>query len=191
MVGQRPQQVFLSPLLVGTDGSQKMSKSLGNYIGVAEPPNEIYGKVMSINDELIMDYFELLTDVPDEELGEFRGQLGEQTVNPMVSKKRLARELVTQLYDQKAASEAEGHFASVFQRREMPEEIREGTKSGDTLRDYLVKNQLAKSRSEAKRLIEQGAVEVDGNKITETDMDFTVSKGVIIKVGKRSYIKST
>jgi tyrosyl-tRNA synthetase len=125
MLGQRPQQVFLAPLLIGTDGSQKMSKSLGNYIGVAEAPSEIYGKVMSIPDELIMDYFELLTDVPDGELKEFREQLAAQTVNPMVLKKRLARELVTQLYDQKAAGEAEEHFSKVFQKREVPEEIRQ------------------------------------------------------------------
>jgi tyrosyl-tRNA synthetase len=189
MVGQPPQQVFLSPLLIGTDGSQKMSKSLGNYIGVAEAPNEIYGKVMSITDELIMDYFELLTDVADEELEGFGRQLDKQTVNPMMLKKRLAREIIGQLYDQKAASQAEEHFTRVFQQREVPEKIREGTKSGDTLRDYLVKNQLAKSRSEAKRLIEQGAVEVDGEKIT--DVNLTVSKGIIIKVGKRSYIRST
>ncbi len=189
MVGQPPQQVFLSPLLIGTDGSQKMSKSLGNYIGVAEPPNEIYGKVMSITDDLIMDYFELLTDVPDGELGGFREQLSKRTVNPMVLKKRLAREIIAQLYDQKLALQAEEHFSKVFQKREVPEEIREGTKSGDTLRDYLVKNQLAKSRSEAKRLIEQGAVEVDGKK--NTDVNFIVSKGMVIKVGKRSYIKST
>jgi tyrosyl-tRNA synthetase len=125
MLGQRPQQVFLAPLLIGTDGSQKMSKSLGNYIGVAEAPSEIYGKVMSIPDELIMDYFELLTDVPDGELKEFREQLAAQTVNPMVLKKRLARELVTQLYDREAAGEAEGHFSKVFQKREVPEEIRQ------------------------------------------------------------------
>ncbi len=189
MVGQPPQQVFLSPLLIGTDGSQKMSKSLGNYIGVTESPNEIYGKVMSITDELIMDYFELLTDVPDEELGEFHEQLDKKTVNPMTLKKRLAREIVTQLYDQKLARQAEEHFSKVIQRREIPEKIKEGTKSGGNLRDYLVKNQLAKSRSEAKRLIEQGAIEVDGKKITE--LNWTVPKGTIIKAGKRGYIKST
>ncbi|MEJ2047735.1 MAG: tyrosine--tRNA ligase [Dehalococcoidia bacterium] len=188
-VGQPPQQVFLSPLLVGTDGSQKMSKSLGNYIGVSEAPPEMYGKVMSITDDLIMDYFELLTDVSDEELNEFREQLKRQAVNPMVLKKRLAREIVTQLYDPEAAGEAEEHFSRVFQKREVPAEIREGTKSGDTLRDYLVKNQLAKSRAEAKRLSEQGAREVDGKKIT--DVNWTFPRGTIIKVGKRGYIKST
>ena len=125
MVGQRPQQCFMTPLLVGTDGSQKMSKSLGNYIGVAEPPNEIYGKVMSIPDSLIMDYFELLTDVPDQELEEFKQGLENETINPMELKKRVAREIVGQLYDQKAATEAEGHFEKVVQRREIPEEIQE------------------------------------------------------------------
>jgi len=188
-VGQHPQQVFLAPLLVGTDGTQKMSKSLGNYIGVAEPPNEIYGKVMSITDNLIMDYFELVTDVPDEELAEFKHKLGDSGFNPMPLKKRLAREIVTQLYDQKAASEAEEHFTRVFQERKLPEEIKEGTESNVTLRDYLVINRLAKSRSEAKRLIEQGAVDVDGKKIT--DLNWTFPKGTTIKVGKRGHIRST
>ncbi len=117
VVGQRPQQIFLVPILVGTDGTQKMSKSLGNYIGVTEPPDEIYGKVMSIPDRLIMDYFELLTDVPDEELGEFRQALAGDTINPMIIKKRLAKEIVTQLYSQKSATEAEEHFTRVFQER--------------------------------------------------------------------------
>jgi tyrosyl-tRNA synthetase len=189
MVGQHPQQVFLSPLLVGTDGTQKMSKSLGNYIGVAEPPNEIYGKVMSITDNLILDYFELVTDVPDEELAEFKRKLDDSGFNPMPLKKRLAREIVTQLYDQKAASEAEEHFTMVFQERKIPEEIEEGTESNVTLRDYLVINRLAKSRSEAKRLIEQGAVDVDGMKIT--DVNWTFPKGTTIKVGKRGHIRST
>ncbi len=188
-VGQHPQQVFLSPLLVGTDGTQKMSKSLGNYIGVAEPPNEIYGKVMSITDNLILDYFELVTDVPDEELAEFKRELDERGFNPMFLKKRLAREIVTQLYDQKAASEAEEHFTVVFQERKIPEEIKEGTESNVTLREYLVINRLAKSRSEAKRLIEQGAVDVDG--IKTTDVNWTFPKGTTIKVGKRGHIRST
>jgi len=188
-VGQHPQQVFLAPLLVGTDGTQKMSKSLGNYIGVAEPPNEIYGKVMSITDNLILDYFELVTDVPDEELAEFKRNLDDSGFNPMLLKKRLAREIVTHLYDQKAANEAEGHFTRVFQEREVPEEIEEGTESNVTLRDYLVINRLAKSRSEAKRLIEQGAVDVDGMKIT--DVNWTFPKGTTIKVGKRGHIRST
>jgi len=189
MVGQRPQQCFMTPLLVGTDGSQKMSKSLGNYIGVAEPPHEIYGKVMSISDHLIPQYFELLTDVPDKELEGFKNALKNNVVNPMELKKRLAREIVAQLYSQKEAIEAEESFTRVFQRRETPEEIKLGSKSGDTLQDYLVKNKLAKSKSDARRLIEQGAVYINGERVT--DVNFTFPKDTIIKVGKRRFIKST
>jgi len=190
MVEQRPQQIFLVPILIGTDGSQKMSKSLGNYIGVAEPPNEIYGKVMSIPDSLIMQYFELVTDVPDQELEEFRQELKDKIVNPMTLKKRLAREIVTQLYSRKAASEAEEHFVKVFQKREVPEEIKEyyvslGTSIG--LRDVLVETHLTKSRSEASRLIAQGAVEIDGEKVTSYVAP--VHSGSIIKVGKHRFAK--
>jgi tyrosyl-tRNA synthetase len=189
MVGQRPQQCFMTPLLVGTDGAHKMSKSLGNYIGVAEPPAQIYGKTMSIRDDMILQYFELLTDVPDAELAEFKQGLKDESLNPMILKKRLARELVTQLYNQKSAAEAEENFEKVFQKREMPEEIELGTKSGISLQDYLVENHLAKSRSEAKRLIEQGAVYINGERVT--DVNFTFPKDTIIRVGKRRYIKST
>jgi len=221
MVGQPPQQVFLSPLLIGTDGSQKMSKSLDNYIGITEPPNEIYGKVMSIPDSLIMDYFELVTDVPDEELGEFRQGLSRKTVNPMVLKKQLAREIVVQLYDQKAANEAEERFTKVFQEREVPEEITEcqlteellakmkarSSIEGEPLVEVgrveaegrrpewylvsmpilLVEAGLAKSRSDAKRLITQEAVDVDDNTVTEADC--RVKIGSIIKVGKRRWVR--
>ena len=190
MVGQPPQQCFMVPLLVGTDGSQKMSKSLGNYIGVAEPPEEIYGKVMSIPDSLTLDYFELLTDVPDEELEEFRQGLKNETVNPMVLKKRLAREIIAQLYDQEAAAEAEGHFERTVQRKEVPEEIKEYrvtlTASTD-LRGVLVVTGLAKSRSEANRLIAQGAVSIDGEKVTSNITP--VKSGSIIRVGKRRFAK--
>jgi len=123
--GQPPQQVFLVPLLVGTDGHQKMSKSLNNHIGVAEPPREIYGKVMSIPDPLIMDYFELVTNVPEEEIAEFKEQLKTRSVNPMNLKKRLAHEIVRQFHGKQAADEAQEHFTQVFQKREMPEEIPE------------------------------------------------------------------
>ncbi len=189
MAGQRPQQCFMTPLLVGTDGSQKMSKSLGNCIGVAEPPGEIYGKVMSIPDSLIMDYFGLLTDVPDEELVFFRTQLSDKNFNPMLLKKRLAREIVTQLYNKEEANVAAKHFEKVVQKKEAPEEIDLGTKSGSSLQDYLVENDLAKSRSEARRLIEQGAVYVNGKRVT--DVNYTFPKDTIIKVGKRRYLKST
>jgi len=211
MMGQPPQQCFMTPLLVGTDGSQKMSKSLGNCIGVAEPPGEIYGKVMSIPDSLILDYFELVTDVPDQELEEFRQQISSETVNPMVLKKRLADEIVTQLYDEKEADVATKHFEKVVQKREVPEEIRECPISFNRFREVLmqmgqaqeattpnirsvvnmnrllVEIGLAKSHSEAGRLIAQGAVEIDGEKVTSNVAP--VKDIFIIKVGKRRFAK--
>ncbi len=187
MLGQRPQQCFMTPLLVGTDGTHKMSKSLGNYIGVAEPPGEIYGKVMSIPDSLILQYFELVTDVPDEELEVFKKQLEGDNINPMELKKRLAREIVGQLYDQKEASEAEGHFVRLVQKKEVPEEIIEA-RSG-RLVDMLLEKGLVSSRSEARRLVSQGAVDIDDRKVT--NLDEIVPKNSIIKVGKRRYLKST
>ena len=188
--GQPPQQIFLVPILVGTDGSQKMSKSLGNYIGVAEPPNEIYGKVMSIPDSLIIQYFELVTDVPDDELEEIRQELKNEITNPMMLKKRLAREIVTQLYNQKAASEAEAQFVRVFQKRGLPKELKEyhiSLRASTGLRDVLVETHLARSRSEANRLIAQGAVSIDGEKVS--DNVAPVQSGSIIKVGKRRFAK--
>jgi tyrosyl-tRNA synthetase len=189
MMGQRPQQCFMVPLLVGTDGSQKMSKSLGNYIGVTESPQQIYGKVMSVPDDLVLTYFELLTDVPDKELKEFKEGLEQQKLNPMNLKKRLAREIITQLYDQEAAGDAEAHFEKTVQRKERPAEIDLGSKSGKSLPDYLAENKLAKSKSEARRLIVQGAVYINDERVK--DANYTVRKDDIIRVGKRRYIKST
>jgi tyrosyl-tRNA synthetase len=188
MVGQRPQQVFLLPLLVGTDGVQKMSKSLGNYIGVDEPPNDIYGKVMSIPDNLIGDYFELITDVPDDEVAEYRKQITSGSINPMNLKKKLALEIVAQFYDEEAAKSAQEHFENVFQRRGTPDAeqiVKIGTEGLLTVE--LAKAGLTKSRADARRLLEQGGIEIDGLKVTE-DVDMTkVKGGSIIKVGKRRF----
>jgi tyrosyl-tRNA synthetase len=193
MVGQRPQQVFLMPLLVGTDGTQKMSKSLDNYIGIDEPPQDIYGKVMSIPDDLIMPYFELVTDVADEELSEFKQQLDAQSINPMVLKKRLAREIVTQFHGAEASQEGESDFETVFQKQGVPEEMPEyplpmaGSVSVRDLEVILVQSGTVDSRGEAKRLIAQNAVEVDGNKLSGDTVDF--SPGTVIKVGKRRFLR--
>ncbi len=193
MRGQRPQQVFLVPLLIGTDGSQKMSKSLGNYIGVDEPPNEIYGKAMSIPDSLIIDYLELVTDVPDEEIAEFKGQIVNQSINPMIIKKRLAYEIVAQFHGAQAAHEAEDHFAKVFQKKETPDDVVTfETPIGlrGTLTAELAKAGLAKSRSEARRLLDQGAIEKEGRIVTE-DIDMSKERpGQIIKIGKRRFASS-
>jgi len=190
IMGQRPQQVFLVPLLIGTDGNQKMSKSLGNYIGVDEPPNEIYGKVMSIPDNLIFDYLELITDMPDKDIADFKKQIAHKSINPMVIKKRLAQEIVTQFHGAPAAHEAEEHFAKVFQKKETPDEVVTfETPIGlrGTLTAELAKAGLAKSRSEARRLLDQGAIEKEGQILTE-DIDMSKEQpGQIIKVGKRRF----
>jgi tyrosyl-tRNA synthetase len=188
MMGQRPQQCFMTALLVGTDGVHKMSKSLGNYIGVDESPNDIYGKVMALADNMIIQYFELLTDVTDSELMEFKGQIAGNAVNPMVLKKRLAVELVTQLHGHDNAIKADEHFTNVFQKREMPEEIAEITVAADEdIRDIITRANIAKSRSDASRLLQQGAVSIDGVKLTSGKT--TYQDGNIIKVGKHNFIK--
>jgi tyrosyl-tRNA synthetase len=199
--GQPPQQVFLVPLLVGTDGHQKMSKSLNNQIGVAEPPREIYGKVMSIPDLLIVDYFELVTDVPEEEIAEFKKQLKIRSVNPMNLKKRLAHEIVRQFHGKQAADEAQEYFQGKFQKRElhkMEATAIIGLKaSGEAIihRDmprWLVNNKFANSMSEAKRLLAQGAVRIiraDGTTQVVSDETVEFKPGDKIKVGKLRFAK--
>ena len=189
-VGQKPQQVFLVPILCGTDGIKKMSKSLGNYIGVAEPPEEIFGKLMSIPDSQIMDYLELLTDISDEDLHRFKQALEYSAVNPMDIKKRLASEIINQLYDTKAASKAEEHFVKVVQNKEIPDDITEypiSLNASIDIKGLLTITKLAKSRSEAGRLISQGAVSIDGKKITNSDIK--IKSGSVVKAGKRRFIK--
>ena len=194
--GQPPQQVFLVPLLVGTDGHQKMSKSLNNHIGIAEPPREIYGKVMSIPDSLIVDYFELMTEVPEQEIAEFKEQLKTCSINPMNLKKQLAHEIVRQFHGQQAANEAEGHFQEQFQTREL-HKIDAGVSIGikvsaevvhrRNMPRWLVDNKFANSMSEAKRLLTQSAVQIiraDGSRQVVRDEDVQIKPGDRIKVGK-------
>jgi tyrosyl-tRNA synthetase len=188
MLGQRPQQCFMTALLVGTDGIHKMSKSLGNYIGVDESPNEIYGKVMALADNMIIQYFELLTDVSDSELADFRRQIAGNTINPMSLKKRLAMELVAQLHGREEALKAEENFTNVFQKREMPEEIAAiEVDPNEDLRDIITRANIAKSRSDATRLLQQGALSIDGVKVTSGKTAY--QNGNIIKVGKHNFIK--
>jgi tyrosyl-tRNA synthetase len=203
MMGQRQQQVFLMPLLVGTDGVQKMSKSLGNYIAVDEPPYDMYGKVMSVPDNLITLYFELLTDIPDKELAGMKQQLEAQSVNPMDLKKLLALDIVTQFHDASEARKAEQRFEKLHQRRDVTigldgpvgvgvdfEPIVVTTTDETLLRalvDILVLGRYAKSRGEAKRLISQGAVDVDGAPVT--DLNLPIKPGSVLKVGKHRFGK--
>jgi tyrosyl-tRNA synthetase len=188
MVGQPPQQILMVPLLVGTDGVQKMSKSLDNYIGITEPPEDIYGKTMSLKDEVILLYMETVTDIPDEELEEFKKQMA-GGLNPMTLKKRLAHELVAQLYSEEDAAAAAAHFEKTVQNKELPEDITEYLLENDMSCSLLLaQTGLCASRSEAVRMIKQGAVTVDGKKIS--DANEMISKGVTIKVGKRRYLRT-
>jgi tyrosyl-tRNA synthetase len=193
--GQSPQQVFLVPLLVGTDGHHKMSKSLNNHIGIAEPPREMYGKVMRISDDsLIPNYFELVTDVPEQEITEFKEQLESHSVNPMNLKKRLAHEIVTQFHGKQAADEAQQDFETRRQKREL-HKVDVGLKVKVSVeaihrRDipkWLVDNKFANSMSEARRLLAQGAVQIikpDGTRQIVKDETVRIESGDRIKVGK-------
>lgn len=196
IMGQTPQHVFFTPILAGTDGTQKMSKSLGNYIGIAEPPKEMYGKVMSLPDSLLTQYFELTTDVPDEEIAQFREQLNAQTVNPMDLKKRLAREIIAQFHGKQDADEAEENFTRVFQKRELPEDIPEYGFAGSSVQDglyhldvapTLLREGIVQSNSELKRLLAQGAVELDGKKVNTSAIN--ARDGSVLKVGKRHFVR--
>ena len=202
--GQPSQAVFLVPLLVGTDGKIKMSKSLGNYIAGDDPPHDIYGKLMSIPDALISDYFELLTDVPDEELAAVRRSIEKHTANPMEHKLRLAREIVAQFHGEEAAQAAEAEFERVFRKRESPEEMvdlplsqlprakRSPSAEGAGVQLYdlgaaLWRCGFAPSNSEARRLIKQGAVEIDGGKISSNVI--SLESGMVIRVGKHRFLR--
>ena len=195
MMGQNAQQVFFTPILIGTDGKSKMSKSLGNYIGVAEPPEQMYGKVMSLDDSLIVDYFELVTDVSEIELKDMKESFASGTANPMEAKKRLAHEITGQFHGTEAADHAEAHFARVHQRHEVPDQMPEvlvsGTPEGDSVRVELVRPLVdrgyVKSASEFKRLVAQNAVEVDGEKVDE--LSVPVRDGSVVKIGRRVFVR--
>lgn len=188
--GQAPQDVLAMKLLVGTDGRMKMSQSLGNYIGITESASQQYGKVMSIPDELIMHYFKLLTRVPQKELDKIANSLS-KGFNPRDAKVRLAKEIVTMYHGAKAAEKAAKEFEKTFVKKEIPDVIPEAKLPNLTqpLADILVTTKLAISKSEARRLIEQGGVKVDGAVIGEREEKIKPHKGMVIQVGKRKFIK--
>ena len=194
MIGQTPQQCFLVPLIAGTDGVEKMSKSLGNYIGIDEPPAEIYGKTMSLPDDMIVPYCEYLTDIPDADLDEMRQALGAGSVNPMELKKRLARELTAQFHDEAAAREAERAFERTIQRGALPDDIAEyALPAPDALASMrlsrlMVDAGVAESAAEARRLINQGAVQLDGERVTVDAAD-AVAAGGALRAGRRRWVR--
>ena len=204
MMGQRPQQCFLMPMLVGTDGAQKMSKSLGNYVALEEPPEDMYGKIMSLPDGLIAPYFEYLTDVPMEELAEMERSKGQ--VNPIELKKRLALDITAQFHNPAAANAAQAHFENVVQRRGLPEDIPEYAEpslagpqaaQGRRLSNIIRDAGLASSVAEAKRLISQGAIELidsatgDARRLTRDDRTDTLGleDRTVLKRGNRRFVR--
>lgn len=191
--GKEPQVILTMPLLVGTDGVEKMSKSYGNYIGLSDEPKEIYGKTLSIPDNLIYAYFELATDVSADELLEIKNFLSYPENNPRDAKRKLARKLVEMYYDKEAALKAEEEFDKIFVKKEIPDKIQE-FKLSDNIKeipivDLLLKVNLADSKSDAKRLIQQGGVSIDGNKISNVNEIISITKDFVLKVGKRKFIK--
>jgi tyrosyl-tRNA synthetase len=191
--GQEPQVIITMPLLVGTDGVEKMSKSLDNYIAFNDPPFEMYGKTMSIPDELIYDYFLLTTDLSPTEIENIKKQLNDPNVNPRDLKRRLAWELVRMYHGVEEANKAQEEFDKIFVRKEIPEELEEfEIEQGDgkiRIVELLVQTGLANSKSEAKRLIQLGGVSIDGVKINDIDATVGLDKSFVIKVGKRKFLK--
>ncbi len=189
--GLEPQVVITMPLLEGTDGIRKMSKSYGNYIGINEPPSEIYGKSMSIPDNLIYKYFELATDVSLDELKDIASAL-ESDTNPMELKKRLASKLVEMYWGEAEAKKAQREFERVFQRKQLPEEMKTlpypaGTKVW--LVRAMQKGGIISSSSEGIRLIKAGAVSIDGKKVKESGLEIVIDREIIIKAGKRRFLR--
>lgn len=194
--GQPPQVIITTPLLEGIDGVQKMSKSLGNYIGIAEPPREIYGKIMSISDALMLRYYELLSDIDTGALETEKRRIGEGTVNPRDLKMSLARELVGGFYGALAASEAEEEFQRMFRAGGLPDRVDEpmiqvSSTDGEQMWivPLLVEAHLASSNSEARRSIQQGAVRVDGERVTDIDLRVTLREPHLLQLGKRRFAR--
>ena len=207
MMGQTPQQCFLMPILVGTDGVQKMSKSLDNYVAVDEPPIDMYGKLMSVSDDQIMSYLEYLTDVPMDELAAITNDLENNVLNPMEPKKRLAWDVTSQFHDKDAADAAQSHFERVVQGGDVPTDIpeisladlrKQGVVTNNEVRvdDLMLAAGLAPSKAQVKRLLAQGAVERtsregDSQLVTGADAGYLLQPGDLLRVGKRRYVRLT
>jgi tyrosyl-tRNA synthetase len=196
--GQDPQVALFMPILVGLDGVQKMSKSLGNYVGITEAPTAMFGKLMSITDDMMLTYFELCTDVPMDEVNALLADMKAGRAHPKDVKRRLAREIVTIYHNASAADEADAEFERVHARREAPTDIPERLLPVDVARDgkvwvckLLVALDLAKGTSDARRLVQQGGVQVNGAKVTDPAAEYGVAEidGVTVQVGSRNFAR--
>ena len=193
--GLEAQVLLMTPILEGLDGIEKMSKSLDNYVAITEAPGEMYGKIMSISDDLMWRYYELLTDQSVAEIQSLRSRLEKGEMHPMEAKHQLASRIVADLHSAEAASEARSHFSRVFQERRDPEDMPEfqlaSAEAPHKLVDLLLLASLAPSKSQARRLIEQGGVAINGNRIGEVGSTLAPSDGgsFVIKVGKRRFAR--
>ncbi|MCA9484002.1 MAG: tyrosine--tRNA ligase [Nitrospina sp.] len=192
--GQTPQIVLTMPLLEGTDGVQKMSKSLGNAIGVMDKPGEMFGKIMSVSDEMMWRYYELLSDVSTEELARLKADAQSGALNPKVAKVQLGREMVARYHDETAADQAVAEFENVFKKKELPDEVPEYPGWGEEARPLwrvLKETNLCPSSSDARRMIRQGAVSVDGEKVSDENHALSGDRDRLLKVGKKRFLKIT
>ena len=187
-----PQVILTMPLLVGTDGVEKMSKSYNNYIGISESPQEMFGKTLSISDDLIYIYFELATDIPNDKLKEIGKQLSDTKVNPRDLKRELARTLVRMYHSEEAALQAESEFDKIFVRKDVPDDLNEHKIEGKKeigIVELIMEVKFAPSKSEARRLVAQGGVSLDGEKIEDINHSIKLNGEKILKVGKRKFVK--
>ncbi|MDP7162050.1 MAG: tyrosine--tRNA ligase [Phycisphaerae bacterium] len=184
--GQTPQVVLIMPILAGLDGRDKMSKSKGNYIGITDEPDDMFGKVMSIPDDLMAGYFALLTDLPDKQID---AMVDPGKTHLRQAKAELGRMIVTRYHSRAAAEAAAAEFDRVFSQKEMPSDMPEIRVPGGTVGivDLIVAARFAKSKGEARRLVKQNAVSIDNRRITDTEANIEVSDGQVLKVGKRRF----
>jgi len=190
--GQVPQVVLTLPLLEGLDGVNKMSKSLGNYIGVSEPANDIYGKVLSASDDLMFRYYDLLSDLDRDEIAALKAKMDSGALHPKEVKKQLARELTARFHSIEAAKQAEENFEKVFKKGGLPDDIEERTMHSEEdiwLPQLLVDLEMVKSTSDGRRMIKQNAVSLDGEKVTDMKTNVSPSGELLVKVGKRRFCK--
>ena len=188
--GQIPQDILTVPILEGTDGVKKMGKSENNYIAVDDSPKDMFGKVMSIPDDLIIKYFLLATEVPLEEIDEINKAIKEGK-NPMEFKKKLGKEIVTIYHSKEDAEKAEQEFVNVFSQHKLPEdiEVKKLNTNKINIVNLIAENELASSKSEARRLVLQGGVKVNQEKITDINAEIQIGKETLIQVGKRKFLK--
>ncbi|MEN8192737.1 MAG: tyrosine--tRNA ligase [Bacteroidota bacterium] len=186
-----PQVILTMPILVGTDGVEKMSKSYDNYIGISDQPKDIYGRTLSIPDDIIYNYFELATDISSNELNVIKDSLEKSDTNPRDIKRKLARKLVEMYHSEDASIQAEQEFDNIFINKGIPEDIPEYKPESESkpIIDLITTVKFAPSKGEARRLIQQGGVSVDGEKITDLYQEISFDSEKILKVGKRKFIK--